>query len=72
MQKQATRVEIPKSHKFRRLVSLLRDMLRILLMHPYWLVASFAFTILTAALAPSQAWMWKSFIDGLKRVFEKF
>ncbi|MBV8883600.1 MAG: hypothetical protein JO235_06310 [Chroococcidiopsidaceae cyanobacterium CP_BM_RX_35] len=41
-------------------------MLRILLIHSYWLIASVAFTVLTAALAPSQAWMWKSFIDGLK------
>ena len=47
-------------------VSLLRDMLRVLLAYPYWLTASILSTVLNAALAPSQAWLWRDFVDGMK------
>jgi len=66
VQKQATTLEIAKESKFNHLVSLFLDMIRVLLVHPYWLVASITSTVVNAALAPSQAWMWKNFVDGLK------
>lgn len=66
IQKQAISAGIIKKAKSHRLASLFFEMLRVLLVHPYWLIASIISTVVNAALAPSQAWMWKSFIDGLK------
>ncbi|MBP5975156.1 ABC transporter ATP-binding protein [Brasilonema sp. CT11] len=49
-----------------KLASLFVDMLRVLLTHPYWLTASIISTVVNAALAPSQAWLWKKFLDNIK------
>ncbi|MDF5717464.1 MAG: ABC transporter ATP-binding protein [Rhizonema sp. NSF051] len=47
-------------------IALFRDMLRVVFSYPFWLFASIFSTVLNAALAPSQAWLWKQFVDGLK------
>lgn len=54
--------KIPGKH----LISLSKDMVQVLLLHPFWLAASIISTVLSVAFEPSLAWIGKTFVDQLK------
>ncbi|YAF95554.1 MAG: ABC transporter ATP-binding protein [Nodularia sp. CChRGM 3473] len=54
--------KIPGKH----LISLCKDMVQVLLLHPFWLAASIISTVLSVAFEPSLAWIGKTFVDQLK------
>ncbi len=54
--------KIPGKH----LITLSKDMVQVLLLHPFWLAASIISTVLSVAFEPSLAWIGKTFVDQLK------
>lgn len=56
-----------KKSRWSHSLILAREVMKVILSHPYWLAASILSTIIYAALEPSLAWIGKTFVDQLQQ-----